>query len=135
MAERYNVIRPTVARDFYESVGAPEGAKYKIVFRQDSNYEDYRGTKYYRTKADAEKALKAKQNLITETRDAAKKSPVPAKKDKFLVKVGNSKKVNNVIEQKFKEVIGSKNVPSTYKPTGVVKDLYKAQIVVRDKTV
>jgi hypothetical protein len=79
MAERYNVIRPTVARDFYESVGAPKWAKFKIVFRKDSNYEDFRGTKYYRTKSAAENALKAKQNLITETRDAAKKPPVPAK--------------------------------------------------------
>jgi len=135
MAERYNVIRPTVARDFYESVGAPKWAKYKIVFRQDSNYEDYRGTKYYRTKADAEKALKAKQNLITETRDAAKKPPVPAKKDKFLVKVGKPTKTNNVIKQKFKEVIGSRGVPETYKPTGVIKNLYRALITVDNKTV
>jgi hypothetical protein len=135
VAERYNVIRPTVARDFYEAVGAPEWAKFKIVFRQDSNYEDYRGTKYYRTKADAEKALKAKQNLITKTREAAKKPPVPPKKDKFLVKVGKPTKTNNVIKQKFKEVIGSRNQPSTYKPTGVTKNLYRALITVDDKTV
>ena len=138
MAERYNVIRPTVARDFYEAVGAPEWAKFKIVFKKSKAGTlpaEFEGTQFYRTKADAEKALKAKQNLITQTREAAKKPPVPPKKDKFLVKVGKPTKTNNVIKQKFEEVIGSRNVPSTYKKTGVVKDQYRALITVNDKTV
>ena len=56
-------------------------------------------------------------------------------KQKFLVKVGDPKKENNVIEQKFQEVIGSKNRPETYEKTGVVKTLYKPQIIVKNKTV
>ena len=55
--------------------------------------------------------------------------------EKFLVKVGSPKKLGNVIEQEFIEVIGSKNRPETYKKTGVKKTLYKPQIVVKNKTV
>ncbi len=55
--------------------------------------------------------------------------------EKFLVKVGSPKKFENVIEQKFIEVIGSKNRPETYKKTGVEKTLYKPQIVVENKVV
>ena len=55
--------------------------------------------------------------------------------DKFLVKVGSPKKLENVIEQEFIEVIGSKNRPETYKKTGVKKTLYKPQIIVGNKTV
>jgi len=33
--------------------------------------------------------------------------------DKFLVKIGKPVKEGNVIEQKFEEVIGSKNRPET----------------------
>ena len=54
---------------------------------------------------------------------------------KFLVKTGDPKKLENVIEQKFIEVIGSKNRPETYKETGVKKTLYKPQIIVKNKTV
>ena len=64
-----------------------------------------------------------------------RKPTIPAKKDKFLVKVGDPKKVNNVIEQKFIEVIGSKNRSETYKKTGVKKTLYRTQIIVNDKSV
>ena len=131
--DRYNKIRPVVNRDY--SRGATDADTYKIVFRQDSNYEKYRGTKFYKSKADAEKALKAKQKLISETRDAKKKPPKPAKADKFLVKVGPSKRVDNVMEQNFIEVIGSRGRPETYTKTGVEKTLYRAQISVNDKTV
>ena len=55
--------------------------------------------------------------------------------EKFLVKTGSPKKLENVIEQEFIEVIGSKNRPETYKETGVKKTLYKPQIVVKNKTV
>ena len=55
--------------------------------------------------------------------------------DKFLVKVGSPKKLENVIEQEFIEVIGSKNRPETYKETGVKKTLYKPQIIVKNKVV
>ena len=55
--------------------------------------------------------------------------------DKFLVKVGSPKKLENVIEQKFVEVTGSKNRPETYKKTGVEKTLYKPQIIVKNKVV
>ena len=55
--------------------------------------------------------------------------------NKFLVKVGKPVKDGNVIEQKFKEVIGSRNRPETYKKTGVNKTLYKPQIIVNNKTI
>ena len=55
--------------------------------------------------------------------------------EKFLVKVGSPKKLENVIEQEFMEVTGSKNRPETYKKTGVKKTLYKPQIIVKNKVV
>ena len=55
--------------------------------------------------------------------------------EKFLVKVGSPKKLENVIEQEFIEVTGSKNRPETYKKTGVKKTLYKPQIIVKNKVV
>jgi len=55
--------------------------------------------------------------------------------NKFLVKVGKPVKDGNVIEQKFEEVIGSRNRPETYKKTGVNKTLYKPQIIVNNKTI
>ena len=129
-----NVILPVTARDFSQ-YGAPPGSKFKIIFRKDSNYEEFRGTKFYRTESSARNALTRKDKLIQKTKLANLKPKEPAKADKFLVKVGNPTKTNNVIKQKFKEVIGSRNVPSTYKDTGVEKTLYRAQISVNDKTV
>ena len=131
-----NVILPVTARDFsqYE---APPGSKFKIIFRKDQpDYlKDYSGTKFYKSETAANNALTKRSKLIADTKTAKLKPPTPAKADKFLVKVGSPTKTNNVIKQKFKEVIGSKNVPSTYKDTGVEKTLYRAQISVNDKKV
>ena len=129
-----NVILPVTSRDFSQ-YGAPSWAKFKIIFRKDSNYEDFRGTKFYRTEEAAKNALTKKDKLIEKTKLANLKPKEPPKADKFLIKVGKPTKTNNVIKQKFKEVIGSRNVPSTYKDTGVEKTLYRAQISVNDKTV
>ena len=129
-----NVILPVTSRDFSQ-YGAPSWAKFKIIFRKDSNYENFRGTKFYRTEEAAKNALTKKDKLIEKTKLANLKPKEPPKADKFLIKVGKPTKTNNVIKQKFKEVIGSRNVPSTYKETGVEKTLYRAQISVNDKTV
>ena len=129
-----NVILPVTARD-RSQYGAPSWAKFKIIFRKDSNYPDFRGTKFYRNEEIAKNALIKKDKLIQKTKEANLKPPTPAKADKFLVKVGDPTKKNNVIKQKFEEVIGSRNVPSTYKKTGVVKDQYRALITVDNKTV
>ena len=101
-----NVILPVTARDFSQ-YGAPPGSKFKIIFRKDSNYEEFRGTKFYRTESSARNALTRKDKLIEKTKLANLKPKEPAKADKFLVKVDNPTKTNNVIKQKFKEVIGS----------------------------
>ena len=131
-----NVILPVTARDFSQ-YGAPPGSKFKIIFRKDQpDYlKDYSGTKFYKSETAANNALTKRSKLIADTKTAKLKPPTPAKADKFLVKVGSPTKTNNVIKQKFKEVVGSKNVPSTYKPTGVTKDLYRASIQVGNKTV
>ena len=71
--------------------------------------------------------------LVSNTVDGSR--PGYAGDETFLVKVGKPLKVNNVIEQEFIEVTGSKNRPETYKKTGVKKTLYKPQIVVGNKTV
>jgi len=134
--DRYNKVRPIVNRDYNR--GAKDSDTHKIVFKKSKNQtlpSKFEGTKFYSSKSEANKALKAKQEFIKESKEAKKKPPKPAKADKFLVKTGSPKKINNVIEQEFIEVIGSKNVPSTYKKTGVKKTLYKPQIVVDDKIV
>ncbi len=133
--DRYNKVRPIVNRDYNR--GAKDTDTHKIVFKKSKAGTlpaEFEGTQFYSSEAEANKALKAKQKFILESRESKKKPPIPAKKDKFLVKVGPPKKVNNVIEQKFKEVIGSRNVPSTYTETGVEKTLYRAQINSRNKT-
>ena len=71
--------------------------------------------------------------LVQNTIDGSR--PGYAGDETFLVKIGNPKKLKNVIEQEFIEVTGSKNRPETYKKTGVKKTLYKPQIVVGNKTV
>jgi hypothetical protein len=134
--DRYNKVRPIVNRDYNR--GAKDTDTHKIVFKKSKAGTlpaEFEGTKFYSSEAEANKALEAKQKFIKESKEAKKKPPVPAKKDKFLVKVGNPKKVNNVIEQKFIEVIGSKNRPETYTKTGVEKTLYRAQINSGNKTI
>ena len=134
--DRYNKVRPIVNRDYNR--GAKDTDTHKIVFKKSKKGTlpaEFEGTQFYSSEAEANKALKAKQKFILESRESKKKPPIPVKKDKFLVKVGPPKKVNNVIEQKFKEVIGSRNVPSTYTETGVEKTLYRAQINSGNKTI
>jgi len=134
--DRYNKVRPIVNRDYNR--GAKNTDTHKIVFKKSKNQTlpaEFEGTQFYSSEAEANKALEAKQKFIVESRESKKKLPIPAKKDKFLVKVGSPKKVNNVIEQKFKEVIGSRNVPSTYIETGVEKTLYRSQINSGNKTI
>jgi len=134
--DRYNKVRPIVNRDYNR--GASDTDTHKIVFKKSKKQTlpaEFEGTHFYSSEAKANEALKAKQKFILESREAKKKPPVPPKKDKFLVKVGPSKKVNNVMEQKFIEVIGTRSRPETYTKTGVEKTLYRAQISVNDKTV
>jgi hypothetical protein len=75
----------------------------------------------------------AQGQLVQPNADGSR--PGYAGDETFLVKIGNPKKLKNVIEQEFIEVTGSKNRPETYKKTGVKKTLYKPQIVVGNKTV
>ena len=134
--DRYNKVRPIVNRDYNR--GAKDTDTHKIVFKKSKAGTlpaKFEGTQFYSSETKANEALEAKQKFIKESKEAKKKLPVPAKKDKFLVKVGNPKKVNNVIEQKFIEVIGSKNRPETYTKTGVEKTLYRAQINSGNKTI
>ena len=131
-----NVILTVTDRDFSQ-YNAPSWAKFKIIFRKDQpDYlKDYKGTVFYRSEEAAKNALAKRTKLIEKTKLTNLKPKELPKADKFLVKVGSPTKTNNVIKQKFKEVVGSRNQPDTYKPTGVEKTLYRAQISVNDKTV
>ena len=73
-----NVILPVTSRDFSQ-YGAPSWAKFKIIFRKDSNYEDFRGTKFYRTEEAAKNALTKKDKLIEKTKLANLKQKEPPK--------------------------------------------------------
>jgi hypothetical protein len=81
----------------------------------------------------APRNMYAQGQLVQPNADGSR--PGYAGDETFLVKIGNPKKLKNVIEQEFIEVTGSKNRPETYKKTGVKKTLYKPQIVVGNKTV
>jgi len=78
---RYNVIRPTVPRDFNKTSkvgGAPVWAKFKIVFKKSKKGTlppEFEGTQFYRTMADAKKALADKQKVIITSREARKLPP------------------------------------------------------------
>jgi len=78
---RYNVIRPTVPRDFNKTSkvgGAPVWAKFKIVFKKSKKGtlpSEFEGTQFYRTMADAKKALADKQKAIITSREARKLPP------------------------------------------------------------
>ena len=78
---RYNVIRPTVPRDFNKTSkvgGAPLWAKFKIVFKKSKKGTlppEFEGTQFYRTMADAKKALADKQKAILKSREARKLPP------------------------------------------------------------
>ena len=64
-----NVILPVTARD-RSQYGAPSWAKFKIIFRKDSNYPDFKGTKFYRNEEIAKNALIKKDKLIQTTKEA-----------------------------------------------------------------
>ena len=74
--ERYNIIRPTTSRDFYPHTNAPKDSKYKISWKKSKAGtlpDEFQGTKFYKSKADANAAQKAKQKFILEAREAKKK--------------------------------------------------------------
>jgi len=139
MAERYNVIRPTVARDFYESVGAPSWARFKIVFkksRKGTLSPEFEGTKFFRTMADAKKALADKQKFIAASAatraeaQAAKMDAIVHKPKKFLKKRYDFAVPGevNIREVGYDVIEGSKNHPHTYKKIGE-EIKYRVEIV------
>jgi hypothetical protein len=67
----------------------------------------------------APRNMYAQGQLVQPNADGSR--PGYAGDETFLVKIGNPKKLKNVIEQEFIEVTGSKNRPETYKKTGVKK--------------
>ena len=132
----YEIYETFPLQNFIYNRGAKDTDTHKIVFKKSKKGTlpaEFEGTQFYSSEAEANKALEAKQKFILESRESKKKPPIPVKKDKFLVKVGPPKKVNNVIEQKFKEVIGSRNVPSTYTETGVEKLYTEHKLILETK--
>ena len=119
MADRYNIIRPIVPRDFNKTIktgGAPEGSKFKITFKKSKAGTlpaQFEGTKYFNTRAEAEAALKAKQTYIKEQRNLKKK---PAK-------VVNPKDYADDVKTRIKGV-GLEKI-STTKKDNVITKTYK----------
>ena len=79
--DRFNKVRPIVDRDFSKTSkvgGAPKDSKYKITFKKSKAGTlpaKFEGTKYYKSKSEANQALKDKQKFILESREAKKKPP------------------------------------------------------------
>jgi hypothetical protein len=119
VADRYNIIRPIVPRDFNKTIktgGAPEGSKFKITFKKSKAGTlpaQFEGTKYFNTRAEAEAALKAKQTYIKEQRNLKKK---PAK-------VVNPKDYADDVKTRIKGV-GLEKI-STTKKDNVITKTYK----------
>ena len=86
--DRYNKVRPIVNRDYNR--GAKDTDTHNIVFKKSKAGTlpaKFEGTQFYSSETKANEALEAKQKFIKESKEAKKKPPVPAKKDKFLVKI------------------------------------------------
>ena len=75
--DRYNIVRPTTSRDF-KQYGAPEGSKYKISFKKAKTPEttriptEYQGTQYYKSKSQADGALKGYKKFSKDLKKAGK---------------------------------------------------------------
>ena len=75
--DRYNIVRATTSRDF-KQYGAPKGSKYKISFKKAKTPEttriptEYQGTQYYKSKSQADGALKGYQKFSKDLKKAGK---------------------------------------------------------------
>ena len=102
--ERYNIIRPTTSRDFYPHTNAPKDSKYKISWKKSKAGtlpDEFQGTKFYESKADANAAQKAKQKFIKESREAKKKPYVKPEPKITNYKIGQST-ADNVVTKSYK---------------------------------
>ena len=75
--DRYNIVRATTSRDF-KQYGAPKGSKYKISFKKAKTPEttriptEYQGTQYYKSKSQADGALKGYKKFSKDLKKAGK---------------------------------------------------------------
>jgi hypothetical protein len=135
----YKVIRPIETRDRINNPDIPKDAKFKIQLPGSKMQGGKGGSSttqmvYGKTKKELNEALKKSEKL---TKSYVKPSlpkndptsplyePPFERADKFLVVKTRGPTVNNIKKITYEEVIGSKNQPNTFKPTGKIVTKYK----------
>ena len=135
----YKVVRPIETRDRINNPDIPKDAKFKIQLPGSKIQGGKGGSSttqmvYGKTKKELNEALKKSEKL---TKSYVKPKlpkndptsplyePPFERADKFLVVKTRGPTVDNIKKIKYEEVIGSKNQPNTFKPTGKIVTKYK----------
>jgi len=123
----YKVARPVTEIDRKLNPNIPADAKFKMQvpggkFRgKDSSTEMI----YDTSKSNLNKRLKDIESNVY-VKPSKPKEPIPD--DKFLVKKSSKRIKENINKIEYEEVLGRKNVPETFKPTGKTVVRYKPMI-------
>ena len=124
----YKVIREITDVDRIQAANKgnpiPKDAKFKIQLPGSQLRGSKSTTKmaYAKTKGELNKALKEAES-IKYIKPSKPKEPIPD--DKFLVKKSSAKIKENINKIEYEEVLGRKNSPQTFKPTGKTVTKYK----------
>ncbi len=124
----YKVIRPVTEVDRIQAANRgnpiPTDAKFKIQLPGSQLRGSESTTKmvYGKTKGELNKALKEAES-IQYIKPSKPKEIIPD--DKFLVKKSSGKIKENINKIEYEEVLGRKNSPDTFKPTGKTVTKYK----------
>ena len=133
--DRFNKVRPIVDRDFSKTSkvgGAPKDSKYKITFKKSKAGTlpaKFEGTKYYKSKSEANQALKDKQKFILEAREKRKKPPKIVDPKEYAEDVRTRKP--GVGLKKISTITKDNVVTKTYKDraTGKVTKKYSSKFL------
>ena len=120
----YKVARPITEVDKKLNPNIPDDAKFKMQvpggkFRGKGSSTEMI---YDTSKSELNKRLKDIESNVY-VKPSKPKEPIPD--DKFLVKKSSKRIKENVNKIEYEEVLGKKNVPETFKPTGKTVTRYK----------
>ena len=120
----YKVARPITDVDRKQNPNIPKDAKFKMQvpggkFRGKSSSTEMI---YDTSKSKLNKRLKDIESDVY-VKPSKPKEPIPD--DKFFVKKSSKRIKENINEIEYEEVLGKKNQPNTFKPTGKIVKKYK----------
>ena len=120
----YKVARPIETRDRINNPDIPKDAKFKMQVPGGKFRGEGSSTTiiYDTTKEKLNERLKKIEGDVY-VKPSKPKEPIPD--DKFLVKKSSKRIKENINEIEYEEVLGKKNFPKTFKPTGKIIKKYK----------